>query len=123
MRAADPIGRIGVARCAARELLGLAARPTAIFALADKLAFGVLRAAYELGIDVPGQLSAVGFDDIEAASLVSPALTTVGQPLDVIGTTAAQMLLNTMAAAENGPVMHVQLPTTLIVRETIRSPI
>lgn len=56
-------------------------RPTAVVALSDQLALGVLRAAGSLGLDVPGQLSVTGFDDSPAAAEARPPLTTVAQPL------------------------------------------
>lgn len=60
-------------------------RPSAVVAFNDLLAMGALRAADELGIDVPGQLSVVGVDDIMSARLVTPALTTLRQPTETIG--------------------------------------
>ena len=62
-------------------LLDLPKPPTAIFAFNDAIALGVLRAAHERGLRVPDDLSVVGFDDIKYATIVSPALTTVRQPL------------------------------------------
>ena len=70
------------------------ARPTAIFAGNDMIGFGVLRAAAERNIDVPGQLSVIGFDDIELSRYVYPPLTTVGQSIRELGDSAAQLLLS-----------------------------
>lgn len=81
---------------AAREILGrsLALRPTAIATANDQLAIGTLRAARDLGISVPEQLSVAGFDDITLAALVAPRLTTVAQPSDLLAKAALSMLLD-----------------------------
>jgi LacI family transcriptional regulator len=68
-------------------------RPTAVFCFNDALAFGLLRAAAELGIRCPEQLSIVGFDDVLAAQATVPPLTTVRQPLAEIGARAVAMLI------------------------------
>jgi DNA-binding LacI/PurR family transcriptional regulator len=97
---------------AAPHLLDRAERPTAILAMSDELARGALRAARERGIDVPRELSIVGFDDSPEAARSSPALTTVRQPLEHKGATAARLLLEPEASATR----HIQLPTRLVVR-------
>lgn len=78
---------------AAQVLLAGEQRPTAIFAGNDMIALGVLRAAAELGLQVPQQLSVVGFDDIEVSRYLHPALTTVGQRIGQLGEQAAERLL------------------------------
>ncbi|MBJ9974308.1 LacI family DNA-binding transcriptional regulator [Pseudomonas sp. S75] len=82
-------------RAAAQVLDG--ERPTAIFAGNDMIGFGVLRAAAERAVDVPGQLSVIGFDDIELSRYVYPPLTTVGQSIRELGDSAAQLLLSRIA--------------------------
>jgi DNA-binding LacI/PurR family transcriptional regulator len=77
----------------ARALLMRDPRPTALLCMSDRLALGALQAAAELGLDVPGDLSVIGFDDIPVASQVTPALTTVRQPLVEKGVLAAELLL------------------------------
>jgi LacI family transcriptional regulator len=89
--------------------------PTAIFALNDLMAFGVLGYACAHGIDVPSQLSIVGFDDILLASYVAPALTTVAQPKYELGRTVAEVLLRRVQGNKESPI-HLVLPTELIVR-------
>ena len=76
-----------------KRLLRLADPPTAIFCANDNLAVGVLLAARDAQVSVPEKLSIVGFDDAPAASLVSPALTTIRQPLPEIGRRAAELLI------------------------------
>jgi LacI family transcriptional regulator len=83
---------------------GVAAmRPTAVFAVTDVLALGVLRAAQERGLDVPADLSIVGFDDIAASRLSSPPLTTVAQSLEEQGVQAARLALRLMAGKTARP--------------------
>lgn len=89
--------------------------PTAIFVCNDLMAFGALTAAREAGLRVPEDLSIVGFDDIELAAFSSPSLTTVVQPKTEIGTLAAQMLLERVAA-EGGEPRRVLLDPQLKIR-------
>lgn len=98
------------------SLLAERPRPTAIVAMSDHLALGVLRAARQLGVSVPGDLSVVGFDDIPAAAASSPGLTTVRQPLMEKGMLAAELLLRSLAAAAPLPAEVHALPTELLVR-------
>jgi DNA-binding LacI/PurR family transcriptional regulator len=98
---------------AARELLSLDPRPTAILANTDLLAFGVLGAARELGIDVPGELSVVGFDDVPGAAYSVPPLTTVRQPLEEKGIAAARVVLERPEEPT-----ELLLPTELVVRQS-----
>lgn len=97
-------------RRAAASLLDRADRPTAVIALSDELALGVLEAAAERGIAVPSQLSVTGFDDIAEAGHASPPLTTVRQPHARKGSEAVRLLLD----AQPGESVH--LPTELVVR-------
>ena len=79
-------------RKAAEKLLDLADPPTAIFAFNDNIAIGAIQAARARGLRVPEDLSVVGFDDVEYATIVTPALTTVRQPLAEMGRTAVSLL-------------------------------
>lgn len=78
---------------ATRRLLALPEPPTAVLAGNDAIAMETLRAARDLEVPVPDRLSVVGYDDTPAAALVTPALTTVRQPLSAIGATAARLLI------------------------------
>jgi LacI family transcriptional regulator len=102
---------------AARRLLALAHRPTAIFAFNDEMAIGVLRAAGALGIRVPEELSVVGFDDLDRAELVTPQLTTVRQPLAEMGRTAVSLLLR-LLAGHRLEALRCELATALVVRQS-----
>ena len=105
-----------VARAIAAELLSLRERPTAVFAASDTQAIGVLEAARALGIEVPAQLSVVGFDDIEVAAYVG--LTTVRQPLVESGRRGAQLLLEVLARRRAVEPLCELLPLELVVRGT-----
>jgi LacI family transcriptional regulator len=69
-------------------------RPTAIFAANDDMAAGVVRVADQLGIDIPGELSVAGCDDVALAQQIYPALTTLRQPLSAMAERAAQALID-----------------------------
>ena len=88
---------------AMRRLLQSASRPTAVFVCNDMMAIGALHAAHEAGIDVPGDLAIVGFDDIELAAYTSPPLTTVAQPKEAIGTGAVGLLLERLRDGRTAP--------------------
>ena len=110
--------------------LGPERRPTAIFAAADQMAYGVLRAAEERGLAVPKDVALVGYDDDSPSAHVLPPLTTVRQPSYEMGQEGIKLLLALLAAAEaaelgvdgNGAraraasARRVVLPTTLVVR-------
>jgi LacI family transcriptional regulator len=102
---------------AAIELLNRPNPPTAIFAANDDMAAGVMRVADRMGIDVPGQLSVAGCDDIALAQQIYPALTTINQPLSEMAETAVSMLVESRHdATETGRIAVV--PGTLRVRES-----
>jgi LacI family transcriptional regulator len=105
----------------ALHLLSLADPPTAIVAGNDAQAFGVLQALGELRLRAPDDVSVVGFDDVPVAAWASPALTTVRQPLAAMAATAFRMLRasGTDSAAE---AHHVELATTLVVRDSTAPP-
>ncbi len=99
---------------AGRQLLSLPDRPTAIFASNDDMAAGVLNAAHEAGVDVPGALSVVGFDDSNIASVVWPRLTTIHQPIRDMAREATGALLALIEEEEAPP--HLKLPFQLVIR-------
>jgi DNA-binding LacI/PurR family transcriptional regulator len=91
-------------------------RPTAILAMGDAMAIGAMRAARQLGLRVPDDVSVVGFDDIDLAALVDPALTTVHQPIRQKGTDAVRLLLAELELRPGHQPEHLRLETRLIVR-------
>ena len=102
-------------RAAAQQLLALPVRPTAVFAANDLSAFGAMSVLQSAGLRVPQDISVVGFDDLEAASLVHPGLTTVRQPIAEMGRAAANTLLALIAGLDVAA-QQVSLPTELVVR-------
>lgn len=112
------LGGYGVAA----QLLGRN-RPTAIFAGNDMIGMGVLRAAAERHITVPGELSVIGFDDIQMCQYVYPALTTVGQSIRDLGEMAASMLLRRIGDSGALPAEQRIVAPKIVLREsTGRSP-
>jgi len=111
---------VGGARAALR-LLDMADPPTAIFAFNDNLAIGTIQAAGARDLRVPEDLSVIGFDDSEHASLITPALTTVRQPLAEMGRTAVS-LLRRLLDGQRFETLHVELGTRLIVRLSTAPP-
>ena len=95
-------------------------RPTAILAMSDVIAAGCLRAAADLGIDVPGELSIVGFDDSPLAHRAQPPLTTVAQPTEEKGRTAVELVLGAIEGRRTR--RRTILPTELRVRGTTAPP-
>jgi LacI family transcriptional regulator len=109
--------RRDAARVAARELLALAAPPTAVFAASDHQALGVLEGAAAAGVEVSGRLSVIGFDDIELARYCG--LTTVAQPLETSGVRGAELLLEALAGGEP---RSQELRLELQIRDTTAPP-
>jgi DNA-binding LacI/PurR family transcriptional regulator len=112
------------AREATLELLGEREPPTAILAMSDTLAVGVLQAAAALGVSVPADLSVVGFDDSPVAAHTTPPLTTVAQPQEEKGRLAAQWLIEDVerGTSPRGRDRQAILPTELLVRESTAPP-
>ncbi|HEY4412652.1 MAG TPA: LacI family DNA-binding transcriptional regulator [Gaiellaceae bacterium] len=106
---------------AAGQLLDLTDPPTAIFAFNDNHAIGAIRAARARGLRVPEDLSIVGFDDVEHATIVTPTLTTVRQPLAEMGRTAVSLLMR-LLERHSLETLHVELATRLVVRESTGPP-
>jgi DNA-binding LacI/PurR family transcriptional regulator len=113
-------GRASGGERALPVLLCLAEPPTAVFCYNDMTAIGVLRAARQTGVTVPGDLAVVGFDDIPLASYVYPSLTTVAQPTADMGQKAMEMVLALTTGSEQEPssVSNLVVCGTLVVRES-----
>lgn len=103
---------------AALQLLLQEKRPTAIFAASDMQAIGVLEAAKDLHINVPGELSIIGFDGIEVSELLE--LSTVQQPMRQMGELGVSKLIELMKNPQQSPEL-IRLNTTLIERRTTRA--
>jgi len=106
---------------AAERLLSAEKRPTAIFAANDDMAAAAVSVAHRKGLDVPRDLSVVGFDDTSPATTVWPELTTIRQPVAAMATAALELLLSDLRSRRNGlpPVpAEMVLEHELIVRES-----
>jgi len=106
---------------AGHRLLARPNRPTAIFAFNDNMAVGLLRAARERGLEVPAELSIVGYDDVEPAHIATPQLTTVAQPLKEMGRVAVDLLFRLL----DGQPLHatrLELSSRLVVRASSGPP-
>ena len=99
----------------------LASDVTAVLAYNDLVAAGMLRRLAQLGVEVPAQLSVLGFDDIPLAAMLTPALTTVSAPTVRAGAAAVDALLCRLEHSDAPPTAQ-QLPATLVVRETTVAP-
>jgi DNA-binding LacI/PurR family transcriptional regulator len=111
----------GEAEAAALELLAGDDPPTAVLCFSDLLAIGVLAAARARGLDVPGDLTVVGFDDSPVGRRSEPTLTTVRQDVAEKGRLAAAALIDTIERTRAGKkpkVRHHLLPTELVVRHS-----
>jgi len=107
----------------ANQLLARNVRPTAIVAGNDSIAIGVIKAAHAAGLNVPRELSVVGFDDQPAATLVTPNLTTVHQPVSEIGAAAARILIGRILNRHRNEsagtsAQNVLVPPRLVVRDS-----
>ena len=86
----------------------------------DEIAYGIWRCFRRLGVQVPEEVSLVGFDDREEALLMDPPLTTVRVHKEEIGKHLMKLLLEKLHHADGGPVQRV-LPTELVIRDSVRS--
>lgn len=109
------------ARTAATQLLAGNARPTAVFAANNVLAEGVWRAAKQLGLTIPDELSLVSFDDAPWMSMVAPGVTAIAQDVVTIGETAVDLLLERLAIP-SAPARTVIVPARLVERESMSPP-
>lgn len=101
-----------------RELLARTRDFTAIFCFNDTAAIGAIRAIEDVGLNCPRDISVIGFDDISTAEYHNPRLTTVRQPLNKMGTTAAQILVKRIQSPEDPYPDFVWFEPELVVRES-----
>jgi LacI family repressor for deo operon, udp, cdd, tsx, nupC, and nupG len=106
---------------ACEQLINKAARPTAVFCFNDEMAIGAIEAAIRHGVQVPDDLSVVGFDDIRFARHLRPPLTTIAQPMREIGEGCVRLLLEILRGNTIAPV-SVTLAHQLIIRGTTAPP-
>ena len=120
VRTTDPACTAEEAAAVARQLLALPERPQGIIAGADTVAMGVLDAARGMGLDVPGDVALVSFDEPAYAHLIDPPITSLDRHDRQLGRRAAEMLLDALAdggAALDEPVVE-RVPLELRVRRS-----
>jgi LacI family transcriptional regulator len=103
------------------RLLALRRPPTAIFAASDEMAIGAVSAIHEAGLSVPRDVSVVGFDDIESASLLRPPLTTIRQNKTALGRVAGESLIGLIEDEQAKP-PRIALPVELVERSSAAPP-
>jgi LacI family transcriptional regulator len=91
-------------------------RPTAVFCANDVQAVGAIEACYHAGLQIPGDLSIIGFDDLPIAESTRPPLTTIRVPAYEMGHKAAEALMHAIRA--KAPIRRVELPTELVLRQS-----
>ncbi len=101
-----------------KRYLELSERPTAIFAINDMTAFGIMQELLDNGVKIPEDVSIVGFDNIEVSSMINPSLTTVNQPSFETGRLACKLLLDSMDSDEANDV-SITLDPSLVVRKSV----
>jgi LacI family repressor for deo operon, udp, cdd, tsx, nupC, and nupG len=106
---------------AADRILAMSERPTAVFCSADMVAFGLIAGLRAGGLAVPGDISVVGFDDIEMSEYYVPALTTIRQDRQRLGRRAAELLLARLAGAMP-PAPEPLIPVELVTRASTAPP-
>ena len=110
----------------ARDLLSMSDRPTAIFAANDMSATGVYQAAKEFGLQIPADLSVMGFDNLRDAAYFTPPLTTIDQTVEKMGIMATE-ILDELVKGESLPMNPARqgnvykIPTQLVIRESCAS--
>ncbi len=119
VRQGDNSFKSGV-RCA-HGLLALPEPPTAIFAANDDMAAGVMTVAHEMGLEIPGDLSVAGFDDVPLASYIWPALTTIRQPIEEMAAKATALLLRRFRDEAGGDIDHT-IDSSLVIRASTGPP-
>lgn len=102
------------------EILRSGQRPDAVFAFNDLMAIGAYHAIQENGLSIPQDISVVGYDDIEYASYMTPALTTIRQPSFELGLQAARTLIDHLDQKVELPPV-IQLVPELIVRQSVKT--
>jgi LacI family transcriptional regulator len=99
-------------------ILSAPSRPGAVFCANDLMAIGAIHSARALGLTIPGDVAIAGFDDIDAASFVTPSLTTIANPAYDIGKSCAALLIERMTGLRDSPATIVLEPGPLQVRES-----
>ena len=108
-------------RQATQRLLKLPQPPSAIFAASDYVALGVLSCLRDNGLSVPEDISVVSFDDIPLSSLLQPPLTTVRQPIELLGHEGVRLLIELIQTGKTTRPLVQRFPVELIERESVKT--
>jgi LacI family transcriptional regulator len=120
----DPISSFEAGYKLTEDLLKQKRPFTALMAFDDMTAFGAIRALAKAGLRVPEHCSVIGFDDVAASSLYTPSLTTVRQPMEVMGTMAVSIVVDGINAVQEKrevSAVHRKVAPELAVRESTKS--
>ncbi|MED1472287.1 LacI family DNA-binding transcriptional regulator [Bacillus salipaludis] len=104
-----------------RTIMNMKDRPTAVFTGSDQVAAGMIMAAKALGKKVPDDIAIIGFDDQPIAHVVEPALTTVRQPIEEMGKTAMDVMIDAIAQKNQDNHLEILLPFDLVIRDSTMS--
>lgn len=102
-----------------KELFSQSDPPTALFVANDSLAIGCYRAAYEMGLKIPDDISIIGFNDIETAQYLVPSLSTIGLDMERMAELSIQLLKKNIANKLISP-MKIIIPNKLIIRDSVK---
>ena len=109
-------------RRAARQILECTSRPTAVFCVSDELAIGCMHEFQRAGLQVPDDISVVGFDDIRYAEVTNPPLTTVRQPAEEMGERIVRKLCAAIRDEKPGEPETQVVPHQLVIRQSVATP-
>ena len=102
-----------------QAILKRAPEVTAVFAMADVIAIGAMRALADAGRSVPDDVSIIGYDGLKISSFYTPKLTTISQQVDLLARRSFDLLMQCMD--QSAPARHITVPFTLSVRESVRN--
>jgi LacI family repressor for deo operon, udp, cdd, tsx, nupC, and nupG len=101
-----------------RTIMNLKEIPTAVFTGSDQVAVGMIMAAKAIGKNVPDDIAIIGFDDQPIAKVVEPALTTIRQPIEELGKTAMEVMIDSIAFKKDVNQQEILLPYDLVIRDS-----
>jgi LacI family transcriptional regulator, repressor for deo operon, udp, cdd, tsx, nupC, and nupG len=104
-----------------RSIMNLSQPPTAVFTGSDQVAVGMIMAAKAIGKNVPNDIAVIGFDDQPIARVVEPTLTTIRQPIEELGKTAMEVMIDSIAFKKDINYQEILLPYDLVIRDSTMS--
>ncbi len=109
----------GIAAAGAVLALEEADRPTAVICANDDTAIGFMKTVLDAGIDVPGQISVLGFDGAAIAPFMTPSLSTIRQDTLEMGSRAANLLMDMVLGESNGAPSRIEVPCAIVFRDSV----